>query len=166
MVWAPAPITLPRGCSRCWGAALGHEMCREVVGGDKGWLLHWTNQIQILALASLEVQFLRIVAWLAWLSSALQPGVTLPLLSFSSCSWISLLGSDSAQSHLELVFCSTRVSNSGEVQSKFWLQVGPRLLNYVFGFSWELKEECSEWINSVGNERVKNSNLIAQLKSQ
>lgn len=79
----------------------------DIMWGDEGWLLHWIKETQILALATLEVQFLRIVAWL---SSALQPGVAVPLLSFLSCSWVSRLGSHSAHSHLELVFFRTRVS--------------------------------------------------------
>lgn len=58
----------------------------DVMGGDEGSLLHWIKKPQILALAALEVQFLRVVAWFAWLSRALQPGVTVPLLSFLSCS--------------------------------------------------------------------------------
>lgn len=89
----------------------------DVMGGDEGSLFHWTKKPQILALAALEVQFLRVVAWFAWLSCALQPGVTVPLLSFLSCSWISRLGSDSAHSHLELVFFRTRVSLTWEKYS-------------------------------------------------
>lgn len=102
------------GAAHPAGSSSGTRGVGQAVQGDGGWLLHWTDETQILALATLEVQFLRIVAWL---SSWLQPGVTLLLLSFLSCSWISQLDSDSGQSYLELVFYSTPVSLTLEKHS-------------------------------------------------
>lgn len=163
------PSKLTTGCSRCWGAALGCSVCG---GGSVRWPRltsplnkrnsnigpgnSWGPVSQNCCLVCLVEQCTS-----GWGYTATSQFFIL-FLNFWTRFW------ECPQPFKAGVLQHLCLIKSGEVQSRFWLQVGPglyKIMSLDLAENWR-KAECYEWINCIGNERVKDENLIAQLKSQ
>lgn len=95
----------------------------------------------------------------------------MPLSNFFTGPWNSRFASDSTHSNLELVsWQNSCLINSGRSTVTVW-PLGFRQVQVSIKCLLDLVEnwrtgKTDELINCIGNERVKNGNLIAQLKSQ